>query len=175
MGYLVVGCSGCGTPRVAEADKSTAQCPRCGTTIQLDKARIHARTDELAKAQDAVGQVNAQRAGGELVRPDRSTPAEAAGEETDEADEGGVEPSPSARDDIDRALAQAREVSSERMRVRLTAEGLTQQLGTFTEEDWLAAMDRLDVSEPRAREHLQRLSLRSIVAEPEHGTYRYIE
>lgn len=170
MAYLVVGCSSCGTPRVAEADKSTAECPRCGTTIRLESAKVHARTDELAKAQDAVGQVNAQRAGGELVRPDRSDGAvPEQGSEEPEAD------ASSARDDIDRALVQAREVSSERMQVRLTAEGLTEQLGTFTEEDWLEAMARLDVSEARAREHLERLSLRSIVAEPEHGTYRCID
>lgn len=168
MSYLVVGCSGCGTPRVAEADKTTADCPRCGTTIRLETARIHARTDELAKAQDAVGQVNAQRAGGELVRPDPPASQTTGTEGEDER-------IPSARDAIDRALVQARDVTSERMKVRLTAEGLTRELDTFTEEDWLEAMDRLDVAEPRAREHLERLSLRSIVAEPEHGSYRYIE
>lgn len=168
MSYLVVDCHGCGSPRILDDANETGQCPRCGTTIRVENAQVHARTDELETAQDALGQVNAQRAGGELVRPGDSQ----AGPPTKASD--GEEAS-QARDEIDRALVQARSVSSERMQVKVTAEGLTEELGTFTVEDWIEAMDRLDVAEPRAREHLQRLARGSIVAEPEHGRYRYIE
>lgn len=170
MGYLVVDCQGCGSPRIVEEGKDTGQCPRCGTRIQIASAHVHARVDDLTTAQDALGQVNAQRADGELLRPDELAQAAGAGSQRTEKDR-----SPKARDPIDHAIAKAREVTSERMQVRLAAEGLTERLDTFTEEDWVEAMDRLDVVEARAREHLQRLSRESIVAEPEHGRYRYIE
>jgi predicted RNA-binding Zn-ribbon protein involved in translation (DUF1610 family) len=170
VSYLVVDCQGCGSTRIVEADQSTGECPRCGTTIQIDSARVHARTDDLTAAQDALGQVNAQRADGELLRPDEL--AQEAGASSQRT---GKDPQPTARDEIDHAIREAREVASERMQVRLVAEGLTERLDTFTEEDWLEAMSRLDVPEPRAREHLQRLSRRTMVAEPQHGTYRYIE
>jgi uncharacterized Zn finger protein (UPF0148 family) len=170
MTYLVVDCPGCSTPRIVEDGQDTGECPRCGSTIRVESAHVHARADELTTAQDALGQVNAQRADGELLRPDELAQAAGAGSSKTEKD-----PSPTARDEIDHALSQAREVSSERMTVRLVAEGLTERLDTFTEEEWLEAMGRLDVAEPRAREHLQRLARGSIVAEPEHGRYRYIE
>lgn len=170
MGYLVVDCQGCSSPRIVEEGKDTGQCPRCGTTIQIETAHVHVRTEELTSAQDALGQVNAQRADGELLRPDELAQAAGAGSRRTEKD-----PSPKARDPIDHAIQKAREVTSERMQVRLTAEGLTERFDTFTEEQWVEAMGRLDVAEARAREHLQRLSQGSIVAEPEHGRYRYIE
>lgn len=170
MAYLVVDCPGCGTPRIVEDDQATGECPRCGSTIRVDDARVHARTDELTTAQDALGQVNAQRADGELLRPDELAQAAGAGSSRAEEDR-----SPRSRDAIDHAIAEAREVSSERTQIRVVAEGLTERFDTFTTEQWIEAMRRLDVAEPRAREHLQRLSRGSIVAEPEHGNYRYIE
>lgn len=163
MSYLVVDCPGCSSPRIVEDTQDTGECPRCGSSIQIGQARVHAEADELEAAQDALGQVNAHRAGGELKRADDRGPSS----------DGGSTPSP--RDEIDRALQQARTVSSERMQIRLVAEGLTEEMETFTEEDWLAAMGRLDVPEARAREHLRRLARGSIVAEPEHGSYRYID
>lgn len=166
MSYLVLACKSCGTPRVVQADKQSAECHRCGTTTRVEGGRVHARTNSLEAAQDAVGQVNAQRAGGELVRPDGAGTAV----EGDSDDEGDVEP----RDAIDRALVSARTVSSQRQRVQLAAEGLTDELDTFDEDDWIEAMSRLDVDEPRAREHLRRLSQASVVAEPELGHYRYV-
>lgn len=155
MSYLVIACKDCGVPRVAPADNETATCHRCQATTRLDDAVVHARTDSLEAAQNAVGQVNAQREGGEL--------AEAAVQEVDH------------RDPLDRALAGARQVSGERARVRRAAEGLTEELGAFDEDDWLAAMDRLDVGRARGLEHLQRLRQASIVTEPEHGTYRHVD
>lgn len=189
MSYLVLSCTGCGSPRVAEAANKTANCPRCGTTIQMDNAQVHARTDELAEARDAVGQINAHRADGELLRGEEGTPSTQnadARDRTDETDDSEEEPegehpfeesptSASPRDAIDRALVSARSVPSQRLRVKLTAEGLTEELETFTEEDWVEAMQRLDVDEARAREHLRRLSQASEIAEPEHGVFRYIE
>lgn len=191
MSYLVLSCTGCGSPRVAQAANKTANCPRCGTTIQIDNAQVHARTDELAKARDAVGQINAHRADGELLRGEQgsgvaqSAEAKVRTNETDDTDDigeaGGEQPfeqsqaSDSPRDAIDRALVSARSVPSQRLRVKLTAEGLTEELETFTEEDWVEAMQRLDVDEARAREHLRRLSQASEIAEPEHGVFRYIE
>lgn len=164
MGYLVIACKSCGTPRVAQDDKQTAECHRCGTQTRIEDARVHARTDELAEAQDAVGQVNAQRAGGQLARPDEG-----------EAAPGGEAETVSPRDDIDQALTRARTAASERTQVRVAAEGLTEALGTFTEEQWIEAMGRLDVDEVRAREHLERLKHASVVAQPQHGTFRFVE
>lgn len=155
MSYLVIACKDCGSPRVAPADNDTATCHRCGATTRLDDAVVHARTDALEAAQNAVGQVNAKREGAELD--------EEAVQEVDH------------RDALDRALAQARQVSGERARARHAAEGLTEELGAFDEDDWLAAMDRLDVGRARGLEHLERLCRASIVAEPEHGTYRHVE
>jgi uncharacterized Zn finger protein (UPF0148 family) len=152
MSYLVVGCPDCGTPRVAPAGNDTATCHRCGRQVRLDDVPVHARTDSLEAAQNAVGQVNAQRDGGEL--------AEAAVAE------------PEARDALDRALVAAREVSGERATVRRAAEGLTEELDTFTEDTWVEALGRLDVPEPRALEHLERLQRANLVVEPEHEVYR---
>lgn len=154
MSYLVIDCTGCGSPRVAAADRETAQCPRCGSRTRIDQARVHARTDALEAAQNAVGQVNAQRAGSEL-------------------DEEAVRDVP-ARDAIDRAIAQARSATSERTRVQLAAEGLTEELQRFDEGTWVEAMERLDVGRPRALEHLQRLRRASIVAEPSNGVYEHV-
>lgn len=164
MSYLVIACKSCGSPRVVDASNESAECPRCGTTTRVEQAKVHAETEDIEVARDALGQVNAQRAGGELVRgPEGPGPPSEAEEDT------------TPRDDIDRALVEAREVSSQRMKIRLTAEGLTRELETFTEEQWVEAMGRLDVAEPRAREHLKRLSRASVVAEPEHGTFHAIE
>lgn len=160
MAYVVLGCRRCGSPRVAQADSTSAQCHECGAANRVDEAEVFARVDSLEAAREALGQVNADRADGD-------PPDERPGGEAD----GGVTP----RDDVDRALAQAREVPSERRRARLAAEGLTRELGTFTAGDWVEAMNRLDVDEARAREYLRRLARASVVAEPEHGTYRAVE
>lgn len=154
MRYLVISCTGCGWPRVAQGDKETAQCPRCGTRIPIDRAIVHARTDELEAAQNAVGQVNAQRADGEL--------AEAAVQEVPD------------RDPIDKAVRQARKVTSERTQVQLAAEGLTEAFSTFTEDQWIEALGRLDVPRGRAVEHLERLKQASVLVEPTAGEHRHV-
>jgi len=163
MNYLVVACTGCGAPRVVEADKNSAQCPRCGSTTLIESANVFARTETLEEAQNAVGQVNAQRAGGELV--------DAAKREIPEPEDEEV----THRDDIDRAIHRAREVSSRSSRVRLAAEGLTEQLDAFSAEEWVEAMTRLDVPEGSAIELLERLVNESVVTEPAHGVYRYVD
>lgn len=155
MSYLVIDCTSCGSPRVVESDKETAQCPRCGSRTQIESARVHTRTELLAEAQNALGQVNAQRAGGEL-------------------DEEAIREVP-ARDAIDRALAQARTATSERTQIQVAAEGLTEELGRFDVETWVEALERLDVERPRALEHLERLQRVSIVTEPEHGAYEHVD
>lgn len=155
MSYLVVGCTGCGSPRVVPEGNKTAQCHRCGATTTIEDAIVHARTDELAAAQNALGQVNAKRADGELLT-------------------GAVQEAPEARDAIDRALVDARSVSSQRRRVQLAAEGLTEAFETFDEERWVEALARLDIERAQAVEHLQRLRQASLVAEPSHGEFRYL-
>lgn len=154
MSYLVIGCTSCGSPRVVEPDQQTAQCHRCGSTTRIEKAIVHARTDSLEAAQNAVGQVNAENAGGEL-------------------EEEAVQPVP-PRDPIDRAVREARSVTSERRRVQIAAEALTEAFSRFTEEQWLEAMERIDVDRPRALDHLERLTQASVVAEPTHGEYSYV-
>ncbi len=155
MSYLVVACTGCGSPRVVPAGNKTAQCHRCGSRTTVDEAIVHARTDSLEAAQNAVGQVNAKREGGELAEAAVETPA--------------------PRDAIDRALADARSVTSERMRVQLAAEGLTEELSTFDADAWVTALERLDVERARALEHLERLKHASVVTEPTNGEYRFVD
>lgn len=152
--YLVIDCTSCGSPRVVQADKETAQCPRCGSRTTIGKARVHARTDSLEAAQNAIGQVNAERAGGELA-------------------EEAVQEVP-ARDPIDEALREARSVTSERTQVQVAAERLSEELDGFDQEEWVTALGRLDIDRPRALEHLERLKRASVIAEPSHGTYRFV-
>lgn len=154
MSYLVISCTGCGRPRVTQQDQQTTTCHRCGDRIQIENASQHASTDTLQAAQNAVGQINAKRAGEELPDPAKA--------------------SPPARDAVDQALADARSATSQRARVRRAAEGLTEAFDTFTMEDWVQALGRIDIPQDRAIEHLQRLKQANIVTEPDHGTYRAI-
>lgn len=154
MSYLVIDCTSCGSTRVVQADKETAQCHRCNSRTRIEKARVHARTETIEAAQNAVGQVNAQRAGAELEE-------DAKREVPD-------------RDAIDRALGQARGTTSERTQVQLAAEGLTEELSSFTEDQWVEALSRIDVERARALEHLERLQRASIVAEPSHGEFEHV-
>lgn len=155
MSYLVVDCSSCGTPRVAQADNQTATCHQCGAQTRLEDARVHVRTDSAEQARHALGQVNAQREGATLDQPE-------------------PEDSP-GRDAIDEAIADARDVTGERRRVQVAAEGLTRELSTFTEDEWVQALSRLDVPRARALEHLERLKRASLVSEPSHGTYEHVD
>ncbi len=153
MAYLVVACQGCGAPKVAEEGRKTTQCPRCSHRIAIGEAIVHARTETVEQARHALGQVNASKAGGELAQPAPAEPT---------------------RDAVDRALIQARSVTAKASRVRLAAEGLTREFETFTHEQWLEALARLDILVPEAREHLDRLKQANLVAEPEHGVYRFV-
>lgn len=155
MSYLVVSCTSCGSPRVVPGGNKTAQCHRCGSTTTVEKAIVHARADSLEAAQNAVGQVNAQRADGELV-------------------DAAVQEAPAPRDALDRALVDARGVASEKTRVQLAAEGLTEEFSTFDAERWVDALERLDIERARALEHLERLKQASVVTEPTHGQYRVV-
>lgn len=156
MGYLVVSCPTCGTPRVAEAQHRTTACAACSKRIELGRALVHLRTPSLAAAREAVGHLNAKRAGGELLA----------------AEPTGAPPEPA--DAIDEAIADARSVRNETMRVRLAAEGLGARLATWDEETWCEALARLDVERGRALEHLERLVETSAVAQPRPGTFRYV-
>lgn len=155
MSYQVISCRDCGTPRVVEAHRKTTQCPRCGKRLDLEKVIVHAETEDMAEARDAVGQINAQKAGGELLRqpdPRQVSPA----------------------DEIDQAIGQARQVTGQAPRVKLAAQGLTEVLGRFTEDQWVEAMERLDVPEGRAIEHLHKLMRVNALAQPTPGRFQYV-
>ncbi len=155
MSYQVISCRQCGAPRIVETKRKTTQCPRCGSRLDLERVLVHAETGSIEEARDAVGQINAQRAGGELLRqpePQRVEPA----------------------DRIDEALQQARDVTGQAMRVKLAAQGLSDTFGTFDEEQWIDALERLDIQEGRAREHLERLAQMSMVAQPQPGSYTWV-
>lgn len=155
MSYQVISCRSCGAPRIVEAKRKTTQCPRCGQRLDLERVLVHAETDAIEEARDAIGQINAQRAGGELLRePEPRTP----------------EPS----DRIDQALQQAREVTGQAMRVKLAAQGLSDVFDTFDEDRWVEALERLDIQEGRAREHLERLAQMSMLTQPRPGIYTWV-
>ncbi len=154
MAYLVIACRSCGTARIAPSTNETATCPQCGTTTPLDEALVHARTDDAETARHAIGQINAKKAGQTY---DQEPP-----------------PKPSPRDAIDRAIQPAREVTNQRRRAQLAAQGLTDELSTFTQEHWIEALERLDIPKPRALEHLAGLQQANLVTEPTHGSYRHV-
>lgn len=155
MAYVVLDCSSCGTPRVAESKNQTATCPRCGAQTRIEEARVHARTDSAKQARHALGQVNAQREGETLDQP--------------------APERPESRDAIDEAIAGARQVAGQRRRVQVAAEGLTRELSTFTEDQWVQALSRLDIPRARALEHLDRLKRASLVTEPRHGAFEHVD
>ncbi len=155
MSYQVISCRDCGSPRIVEAKRKTSQCPRCGKSLDLDRVLVHAETDAIEEARDAVGQINARRADGELLRePEPKT----------------VEPA----DRIDQALQQARDATGQAMRVKLAAQGLSETFETFDEARWVQALERLDIQEGRAREHLDRLVQMSMLAQPRPGSYTWV-
>lgn len=155
MSYQVISCRDCGAPRIVEAGRKTTQCPRCGTRLDLERVLVHAETGSIDEARDAVGQINARRAGGELLR---------------ENDPKTVEPA----DAIDEALQQAREVTGQAMRVKLAAQGLTDVFDTFDQGQWIEALERLDIQEGRAREHLERMVQLNMLAQPKPGDYTWV-
>ena len=121
----------------------------------MDKVIVHARTGSAEEARDAVGQINAQKADGTLLRePELQEPPN--------------------RDAIDRAILDAREVTGRAMRVKLAAQGLTEEQGSFDQATWVEAMERLDINEPRALEHLERLIHANALAQPSPGSYQFV-
>lgn len=154
MAYLVIACKSCGTARIAPSKNETATCPRCGASTRLEDALVHARTEDAKTARHAIGQINAKQAGETYDQ----TP----------------NPKPEPRDPIDRAIQPAREVTNQRRRAQLAAQGLTRELSTFTQDEWATALERLDIPRARALEHLARLQQANLVTEPTHGSYRHV-
>jgi hypothetical protein len=64
--YVVITCPICRLGRTAREDQKTAGCPRCGKRIDVRKARVHLRTDDMSAAATALAVVNESMASGTL-------------------------------------------------------------------------------------------------------------
>lgn len=67
MTFAVVGCTRCGSLRVVEEGRKSAQCPRCSHRIDLTVARRHFQTSSAEEARLYLGAANregAKRRGG---------------------------------------------------------------------------------------------------------------
>jgi len=63
MAYAVIVCSKCKTAKIVDPSKRTTMCFRCGKKIQLDKKNLLYLTEDLSKAQNALGIINAEQEG----------------------------------------------------------------------------------------------------------------
>jgi hypothetical protein len=61
MKYAVIVCPHCQTGKIIEQKHQTTRCIRCGKQLIIKKIKIHYQTDILKKAQQALGQINAEK------------------------------------------------------------------------------------------------------------------
>ena len=63
MTYAVIICSKCKAAKIIDPSKRTTTCFRCGKKIQIDKMNFLYATEDLQKAQTALGIINAEQEG----------------------------------------------------------------------------------------------------------------
>jgi len=63
MTYAVIVCSRCNTAKIIETSKKTTTCFTCNKHLQIDKLTFFYTSNDLVKAQQALGLVNAEKDG----------------------------------------------------------------------------------------------------------------
>jgi len=63
MTYAVIVCSNCNATKIIDPSKRTTTCFRCGKKILLEKKHLLYTTEDLQKAQTALGIINAEQQG----------------------------------------------------------------------------------------------------------------
>lgn len=61
MKYAVIICPHCQTSKIIEQKHQTTRCIRCGKQLTIKKITIQYQTNSLKKAQQALGQINAEK------------------------------------------------------------------------------------------------------------------
>jgi DNA-directed RNA polymerase subunit RPC12/RpoP len=147
--YGVVVCSSCRRPKAADLRGKTTRC-QCGSKIDLRTAVVRYRDPSALKVAEAVRAmtVESQGAIGGGLR-------------------GGGEESA-----VEAAAEAASSVSGRWLKACKVAETLTERGRSFTEEEFVAALEMLDVNNPR--EMLMGLLARNLLMRVEKDAYAFL-
>ena len=156
--YAVIACPRCRKARVVEEGRKTASCGSCGRPLAMADLRVYHSGPGLEEAQHAAGLLNARLAGREKEYLAAFVPAA---------------PRPVRHDDPwNAAAAAARKAESESDRADALARQLSEQMGSFAEEDLGKAFALAGLPEGRAAHHLGRMLAALVLYEPRPGRYR---
>ena len=141
--YAVVACPRCRKARVVEQGRRSASCGSCGRPLAVADLRVYHSGPALEEAQNAAGMLNAKLAGREKEFLAAFVP-----------------PAPREvrhDDPWNAAAAAARKAESESDRADAIARRLSQDLGTFDQDDLQKAFRLAGIPETRAPHHLGRM------------------
>jgi hypothetical protein len=165
MRFGVIQCSGCKTARGIELDSKTAQCPRCGKTMNLKKTKV---LSTVATEKDLVREVarfNVAIAEGEEIY------ARDVKESLDLQETG--DDSGETKDVYDAIASMLVNTNGRDERLRATARELSSRLGEFTEDDFSTVLVRTGFKkDDDFGLYLKKLKASDIIFEPKSGVYR---
>ena len=151
--YGVVVCSRCGRARGVRIGQKTASC-QCGHKIDLSMAKVGRKTEDARELARAVGLENAKLSGGlEDCEKVSLLPRKRKGAHG-------------------RAATAAERAGNRDAKVRVVAEELSRELGTFTVGDFGVVLVSLGIQDPQKL--LEELSKANFIYEPSPGRFRVV-
>lgn len=150
--FGVIVCSGCHTAKTVDFTQGneTTECHRCGERLDMDRVKIHYRTDSREEASWAVGQLNAKMNDGTL--PDK--------EEDDED-----------KDPHTKASKKAEVASNEKERLLIICRTLGEEMGEFEIEDVKKVYRKKDRERGGIEKKIKKLEE---IYEPKEGVFRVV-